>query len=666
MKPTTRVAQITGDLGGQKIDMGIDTSAMVHIMSILTDLYSDPAMAVIREYSTNALDSHIESGNSDPIEVTLPTALRPHFTVQDYGMGLSVDEISEIYSQYGASTKRGTNDLTGMLGLGCKSGLTYAAQFSVNAVKNGVKTHVVVARREDGAGVMEVVDTRSTTERNGVLVSIPVSHHNPFVEKAEEFFRFWPAGSVRINGKVNEGHTLERITDSVFVESASRYNLHDYVIMGNVAYPVPDRHWFPDVYGRTLSIIAFVGMGEVDITPSREALMMTNKTKARLAKIEREYADSIFAAAQAEIDAAVTARHAFILRGKWQDRVDDLGRKVADSWRPTWNNQQIPKEISLGLPGSRKVRFLSMGTQRGGLDSQVTIHANRLGKMAFIHGFPETSDVNGGQKRKMRVWAANLGVKDDGEWRYKSGIVITDDQIDNYWLNGKVGVSWEIVRKTKVETSGTGYSNRTVTAGTQRVFTGYETNYYGRNRKLASTRIQNADLIGKTLYYCEADYIENLAVAPMNNSDEYIVLVHETRQKAFLRNFPQAQPYAKYRKEQIASIGSTLTDDEKLWLMGYRVWDAYNKVRSLDPARIDDPDVSNLCRVMKHVHGNNNANIRDYDQKHRQFATRSGEPKFDLVNPLENYPLLPYDSSKIQEDVYLYLNTKYAYRKDAQ
>ncbi len=546
MKPSTRVAQITGDLGGQKIDMGIDTSAMVHIMSILTDLYSDPAMAVIREYSTNALDSHIESGNTDPIEVTLPTVLRPHFTVQDYGMGLSVDEISEIYSQYGASTKRGTNDLTGMLGLGCKSGLTYAAQFSVTAVKNGVKTHVVVSRREDGAGVMEVVDTRSTTERNGVLVSIPVSHHNPFVEKAESFFRFWPAGSVKINGKVHEGHTLERITDSVFVESSGRYNVVDYVVMGNVAYPVPDRHWFPDVYGRSFSIVAFVGMAEVDITPSREALMMTNKTKARLAKIEHDYTSSIFAAAQAEIGAAATARDAFVLRGKWQDRIDDLGRKVADSWRPIWQDRQIPKEIFLG----EGLRFLSMGTQRGGLDRQVAINPARLGKMAFIHGFPPLSDLNGGQKRKMRVWAAEQGVKDDGEWRYKSGIVITEKQVENDWLGGKIGESWEVVRKTKIESSGTGYSNRTVTAGTQRVFTGYNTNYYGRNRKLASDRFQNADLIGKTLYYCEADYIENLNVAPMNNSDEFIVLVHETRQKAFLRNFPQAQPYSQYRKQQ--------------------------------------------------------------------------------------------------------------------
>ena len=39
--------------------MSIDQSALSHIMNVLTDLYADPELAVIREYSSNALDSHI-------------------------------------------------------------------------------------------------------------------------------------------------------------------------------------------------------------------------------------------------------------------------------------------------------------------------------------------------------------------------------------------------------------------------------------------------------------------------------------------------------------------------------------------------------------------------------------------------------------------------------
>ena len=68
---------------GESIEMSIDQNSLAHIMSVLTNLYSDPEMAVLREYSSNARDSHIASGNPDPIEVNLPTTLSPFLTIQD-------------------------------------------------------------------------------------------------------------------------------------------------------------------------------------------------------------------------------------------------------------------------------------------------------------------------------------------------------------------------------------------------------------------------------------------------------------------------------------------------------------------------------------------------------------------------------------------------------
>ena len=51
----------------QDVRMSLDTQSIQHLMAVLTDLYSDPVLAVIREYATNARDSHIEAGNPDPI-----------------------------------------------------------------------------------------------------------------------------------------------------------------------------------------------------------------------------------------------------------------------------------------------------------------------------------------------------------------------------------------------------------------------------------------------------------------------------------------------------------------------------------------------------------------------------------------------------------------------
>lgn len=59
-----------GTLGSEdRTRMTFDENSIAHLMSVLTDLYSDPEMAVIREYSTNALDAHRAAGINDPIEV---------------------------------------------------------------------------------------------------------------------------------------------------------------------------------------------------------------------------------------------------------------------------------------------------------------------------------------------------------------------------------------------------------------------------------------------------------------------------------------------------------------------------------------------------------------------------------------------------------------------
>ena len=116
---------LTTTVEGESIRMRIDEDATEHIIALLTDLYSDPEAAIIREVSTNALDSHIAARQTKPVLVSTPTALSPIFRVQDFGLGLDADDFRNIYSLYGRSTKTDTNEQVGSLGLGCKSPLTY-------------------------------------------------------------------------------------------------------------------------------------------------------------------------------------------------------------------------------------------------------------------------------------------------------------------------------------------------------------------------------------------------------------------------------------------------------------------------------------------------------------------------------------------------------------
>ena len=53
-------------------------------------LYNDKKLAIIRELSCNAYDSHVMAGKADvPFELHLPTVFEPYFSIKDFGVGLS-------------------------------------------------------------------------------------------------------------------------------------------------------------------------------------------------------------------------------------------------------------------------------------------------------------------------------------------------------------------------------------------------------------------------------------------------------------------------------------------------------------------------------------------------------------------------------------------------
>lgn len=304
----------------QTIQMGFDQSAIVHLMDVLTNLYSDSALAVIREYSTNARDSHLAAGNDDPIEVFLPGPFNGNFRVVDKGVGLSTDDVYNIYSKYGRSTKRGNNVETGMLGLGCKSGLAYTKKFTLKAIKDGVKTIAVISRGDDGAGTITILDTLSTDEPNGVTIEVPVKDQSEFNKRARDFFRFWKPGTVLVDGaepKLPEGIWL---TKNLLLVKSQDHNTTDTVVMGGVAYPV--RQFRP---GRDLPyrhhLIAWVDMGAVEFVPSREDLLYTDLTNQTLLGIGRDARAQIQRLSQAEITAAKTAPEAARAYLRWNHLV---------------------------------------------------------------------------------------------------------------------------------------------------------------------------------------------------------------------------------------------------------------------------------------------------------------------------------------------------------
>lgn len=323
MIPTTHTdRKVTGSLGGERHLMSIDAANIPHLMGILTDLYSDNELAPIREYSTNARDSHIMAGIDEPILVRLPTPLRQTFEVQDFGLGLSVEEVINIYGSYGASTKRETNDANGMLGLGSKSALTYTNMFTVRAVKDEVQAEVAFFRNEDGSGAIEVVDTKGTDERNGVTVIIPTKANSQFREKAMRFYRTWDKGTVEVVGEtidfVKDSEDTFWIGNGLVVNPNTGYRHLEpktYVVMGGVTYPTKISRSYRENY----DVYYFAEIGDVDFVPSREELNYTPKTQAFIQSLGDEVDNSrVRQYIQAQVNTAKDLDEAYGIVQKFQ------------------------------------------------------------------------------------------------------------------------------------------------------------------------------------------------------------------------------------------------------------------------------------------------------------------------------------------------------------
>lgn len=289
----------------ETLDLSVDTSGLVHLMKLLTNLYSSPRTAVLREYVSNAIDSHVKAGGvSRPIEVNVPDkfARGRNLVVRDYGVGMSKADIVNVYSSYGNSTKRDNNDEIGGFGLGAKSALAISDRFDVVSIKDGVEVKFYIEKNFQGAGVVHFVHEQKTDEPSGVEVTIPYPDGQGFEEaELNDFFVGVPSGMLKINGKIFTA-TLdneelfnkitgidENIATGWFTRSEAdiESGLVDFgVIVGGVSYPVPFKSYSSKKVDQLKrfrrSVYANLPIGSVDLTPSREELIYSPRTIAVL------------------------------------------------------------------------------------------------------------------------------------------------------------------------------------------------------------------------------------------------------------------------------------------------------------------------------------------------------------------------------------------------
>jgi hypothetical protein len=283
------------------VSFGIKQEGLAHIFNVLRNqLYSDKILAVLREYSCNAVDSHTEAGHNRPIEVTLPSRLSLELKIRDYGTGLSETDIQEIYAFYGESTKRKSNSLIGQLGLGSKSAFAYGDNFVINSFYNGIKTTYNAYIDPSQIGQIATLASAPSNEANGVEIVIPVKPADceNFVNTARSLFTFFKVKPI-VRGAANftyeEKPSIYSGADwHIFKADRNVYGRNCVAVMGNIGYTISSSALKLDenndaeaTIERLLSncdIQLDVPIGDLDIAASREGLQYTDRTIANIKK----------------------------------------------------------------------------------------------------------------------------------------------------------------------------------------------------------------------------------------------------------------------------------------------------------------------------------------------------------------------------------------------
>ena len=207
-------------------------------------LYKNKIRAAIRELSTNAWDAHIIADTTNKVpDLHLPDRLDKEFRLRDYGDGLPIEHLENMYQTYGASDKTDSDFLNGKFGIGAKSPLAYANMFTTTSYYNGMKYVYVNSKDRSGMPQLQCMLEEPTDEPNGLEISFVCdpSDIDKFHSEAEDVLGRFPKAFNVTGGKgkftpKKYKYILER--DSWKLREYDSYHKTSYVVMGNVAYPI--------------------------------------------------------------------------------------------------------------------------------------------------------------------------------------------------------------------------------------------------------------------------------------------------------------------------------------------------------------------------------------------------------------------------------------------
>lgn len=339
-------------------------SANAKAFEILSStLYSNAILAIVRELCANAKDSHTAAGIPDTqFEVQIPNDLDPSFKVRDFGTGMMHEFVMNHLNTYFDSTKNESNDEIGGFGLGIKCPFSYTSSFIISCFDGA--TRRVYSYQIGSDGLPEIVFMAETpsTDAKGVEVSVPAkkADYEAFIYAAAQSIAFYDV-KPKMRGMQEDLLNLEKLYEGngwTVYKNNKFLTEPEYVEMGGVVYPVVEeasvpKHLMDQMlrsgyspfqanmlyaqqnrgyrqtpgmtwdggYNRGAVVMVFkANIGDVNITPNREQLKMTDHTKAFIKAAKDKLRKEVKKSVQERLDAC-TGTYWEVLENDYNDIV---------------------------------------------------------------------------------------------------------------------------------------------------------------------------------------------------------------------------------------------------------------------------------------------------------------------------------------------------------
>lgn len=298
--------EVKGQIESNQVS--IDTANINFIVTILSsNLYSNPIQSFIRETVSNAWDSHVEAGITDPVILELGTDTEgQHFCkIQDFGVGLSPERFDKIYKNIGSSTKRQDNTQIGGFGIGRFSALSYSDVVHITSNYDGIEYKYMMYKEGNSVSI-DLINKMQTDNPNGLSVQVPVKASDigsfikaisvqlPYFEnlyvdasnlKWSNYYGQYDISSIKKFNNLLIKRFNNFYVTSLETETYSEDKIS--VLLGKVKYPLRlnslKKIYPDDVKNFPISLV--FNIGDLEVTPNREEILYTDSNIAKIEKV---------------------------------------------------------------------------------------------------------------------------------------------------------------------------------------------------------------------------------------------------------------------------------------------------------------------------------------------------------------------------------------------